>query len=405
MAEKKGGEDDGFLMFVLIAVFIAIVCWVIWYLFKFQLIQFVLYVRYAELSLLSLVFGGDHQMDVPNIGKMTFGEWKEYAINADPRDVTLAHMGASTWISMIMFRWVFCAFLVLMMLWAVFKGPTSMYRRSLGLQGLIHEQSKVFKGITPFVNFNPRDLEFRAPGSPVPAELPLFSEPLGPEEWVAFNKIPLPDGKLDFTVTEKAFAKQLGPRWKGALKQPDYIQILIAAFCLKAARKRSQADEMLGRLAACWDHQKGLRLSSDRSLKKEAKKVLKNKKLSESFLKKLNKHAFRTTAILKALETARSEGGVLAPAQFVWLRGHDRALWYPLNNLGRQAFHMEAIGAMCHYRAEKQVDRPIPRPKVQNAVKSIDGYLNDPMLARPIPQLDYSMVKDNKKNKGVMKPV
>jgi intracellular multiplication protein IcmP len=92
---------------------------------------------------------------------------------------------------------------------------------------------------------------------------------------------------------------------------------------------------------------------------------------------------------MRALTTAREEGGVLAPAQFVWLRAHDRTLWYPLNNLGRQSLHMEAIGAMAHYKAEKLVSRPIPRPKVEDAVKSTKEYIES-TKARTLPQLNYS---------------
>ena len=75
--------------------------------------------------------------------------------------------------------------------------------------------------------------------------------------------------------------------------------------------------------------------------------------------------------MLRALLTAREEGGVLSPSQFVWLRGYDRNLWYPLNNLGRQSCHMEAIGAMAHFRIERRAQRPIPKPKVQDTLLKI----------------------------------
>src|SRR5690606_29300093 len=123
-----------------------------------------------------------------------------------------------------------------------------------------------------------------------------------------------------------------------------------------------------------------------------------NKNLAASTLSKCNQHAFQTTALLRALLNARDEGGVLAPAQFVWLRAHDRILWYPLNNLGRQSFHMEAIGAMSHFKAERMTQRPIPKPKVQNAVESIAAYMQSGR-ARPIPQLDYS----HSKSRGIKK--
>ena len=95
---------------------------------------------------------------------------------------------------------------------------------------------------------------------------------------------------------------------------------------------------------------------------------------------------------MRALATARDEGGVLAPAQFVWLRAYNRALWYPMNNLGRQSFHMEALGAMSHYRAEKITQRPVPVPKLGDAIETIVEYMGS-ALARPLPQMDYSQSK------------
>lgn len=405
MAEKKGGDDDGAWMAFLILAFIAVVCYAIWSVFQFQLIQFVLWVRYAEIYAIGLVFGFDHQVEVPGYNPMRLLDLREMAIDTDPRNATFEQIRLLTVVTMGFLKYVFAAILAAIGLWAIFKGPTSLYRRTLGLEGLIAEQSRTFRSISPFISFNPAEQKFRAPGSPVPAELPLFSEALAPEEWIAFNRVPLPDGQLDEQAAERAFTKQLIGPWRGVLKQKPHITILLAAFCLKALRKRNESDQMLGRLASCWSHDKGLQLSKDRALLREAKAILKNKKQSEAFIKQLNKHAFVTTAVLAALDMARREGGVLAPAQFVWLRGYDRALWYPLNNLGRQSFHTEALGAMSHYRAEKLVGRPIPKPRMRDAIVAIKTLLDDPLQRRPIPELDYSMVKDGKKNKGVLKPV
>ena len=164
----------------------------------------------------------------------------------------------------------------------------------------------------------------------------------------------------------------------------------MAAFCLKSVRKRGQADEMLGELAKCWTFERGLKLKG--SLVRQARKILRDRDISGKILSKCNQHAYENTVMIRALATAREEGGVMAPAQFVWLRGFDRTLWYPLNNLGRQSHHMEALGAICHYKAEKSAQRPIPRPKVEDAVKAVSEYLAS-TASRPIPALDYSKSK------------
>ncbi len=220
----------------------------------------------------------------------------------------------------------------------------------------------------------------------MPENLPLFAEALSPEEWLVYNGIPVVNSTdVNPDAAMEAFARQLGKPWQGPNTLEPHMQVLLAAFCLKAARKRKDSELMLGRLALCWSHDKGLML--DRNLLREARKILRDKNLAGKTLARCNQHAFQTTAMLRALATAREEGGVLAPAEFVWLRGFDRALWYPLNNLGRQSYHMEALGAMAHYKAEKIVQRPIPRPKVDDAVQSIIEYMKSPK-ARALPKLD-----------------
>ena len=95
-------------------------------------------------------------------------------------------------------------------------------------------------------------------------------------------------------------------------------------------------------------------------------------------------HAYRTTAILGVLKWARTMGGVLASAQFLWLRATDRGLWYPLNNLGRRSFHVEGSGAMAHFMAEQNAKKPLPIPRVDTAITAINQFLSDPQK-RPIP--------------------
>lgn len=310
----------------------------------------------------------------------------------EKQSLTYAHLSYFSQLSMQPLHYLYAAILGGMGIWALRNGPKTHFRQKLGLEGLIARQAHNFPAISPFISFNPTKQPPRAPGSPVPAEFHLFSEALGPEEWLAYYEIPVPDGKIDEEAVAKALAMQLGSRWAGWERTAPYKQILLAAFCLKASRKRTDSDNILGRLARCWDSKKGLDLKRDRRLHRDAIKVLRNKKLSGEVLAKANRHAYETTAILRALLTAREEGGVLAPAQFVWLRGFDRTLWYPLNNLGRQSFHIEAIGAMGHFKMERMTDRPIPVPKVEGGVQTLKEYMAS-RAARPIPSLDYSTSK------------
>lgn len=397
MADQKPqtGSENAVGWFILGGVFIALFA-LFWYFNEFKVKSAVRWVRWGEMWALSWVLDEDYAITW-NGQSVHFDTWLE-GIPKIPAnkldDGTMAVIGA---LAMAPIKLPIAILIGLMGLWCMNFGPGTHNRRKLNLDGLINHQSKVFPVISPFVKFNPSTQPPRPPGAPVPADLPAFAEALGPEEWLAYHSIPIPDGKIDRQAAYMAFAQQLGPRWQGWEKLPPYKQVLLATMCLRAARKRIPSDEMIGALANCWSFEKGLVIPP--KLLREARAVLKNKDLSGPTLRKANQHGFQTTALIRALATAREEGGVMAPATFVWLRAYDRILWYPLNNLGRQAFHMEAFGAMAHYKAEKMTQRPIPRPKVETAIDSLETYMSSDK-ARPIPQLDYK----GSKKRGIKQP-
>ena len=395
----------------------------IWHYWHVELRNTIRWIRYAEMQVAAPFLPSDYEVEFKEFKGVRQGDpyqeiyrsmqyrRDQYKASMIPfhkqldkvpeyktRDLNYRHMALFSAMAMQPLKMVFVYILGAGAMWCLFLGPTTQYRRRLSLEDLIRVQSSVFPVISPFVNFDPGKQPPRPPGAPVPAELPSFAEALGPEEWIAYNSIPIPDGKLDEDATREAFIRQLGPRWKGPNGLAPHKKILLAAFCLKAARKRGDADDMLGNLARCWTHEHGFEVN--KKLLKKAEGILKNKDLAGKTLAVCNQHAFETTAILRGMAFAREQGGVLAPATFVWLRAHDRVLWYPLNNLGRQSFHMEAVGAMSHFKAEKLTRRPIPVPKVDGAIQTIKAYMGS-MRARPVPQLDYS----KSKKRGVKKAV
>lgn len=386
MSDKKSGASEAMMGWGIMLGLMGALGYFFWWHFHEQIRSVIRWVRYGEMALLSPFLPKDYTIDWEG-QPVKFHEVMRIARSISSEKIDNDFLALLSTVTLTPYLIIIVPVTIAFAFWALFKGPGSEHRQSFDIDSLIKKQSSSFPIIAPFVNFNPSKLPTRAPGAPVPAELPLFSEALGPEEWVVYNEIPLVDKALDEEATTKAFAKQLGPRWRGAKHLEPYQQILLAAFCLKAARKRADSDNMMGRLAHCWKGDAGLKI--DKALIREARSVLANGKIASSVLKKCNEHAWVTTALMRGLATAREEGGVLAPAQFVWLRAHERSLWYPLNNMGRQSLHMEAIGAMAHYKAEKLSRRPIPRPKVADAVKSIINYMTSKRV-RVLPQLDYS---------------
>ncbi len=390
----EGGIGWGIMMIIF-----AVLIWMFWLFFDHEIRDLVRWIRYSEMWIVSWFV--DDNYTVLHRGKeIPFQDGFEITPKLQKGKMDYDDLALFNVLAMEPLKKPFVMLLGAGALWCMFLGPGTQYRKRMTLEDLIERQSKVFPVVTPFVRFNPAKQPPRPPGSPVPAELPPFAEALGPEEWLAYNNIQVPDGKIDNTSAAKAFRAQLGKPWRGSKNLAPYKQILLAAFCLKASRKRVPADDMLGRLARCWSGTDGLKLGKDGKLLRDAQKVLADKNIAGATLAQANQHAYETTALLRALQYAREEGGVMAPATFVWLRAHDRTLWYPLNNMGRQSFHMEALGAMSHFKAEKLTQRPIPVAKIEHALNTIQDYMSS-IRARPIPQLDYSQSK----KRGVKKAV
>jgi intracellular multiplication protein IcmP len=415
--KEEGTLYEGGIGWSLMAIILFVLVWIFWHFFQEEIRDMVRWIRYAEMWVISWVLPEDYTFTFRDKELSFFDYFKGFNYEKPTKKGLelvhypgvaefykgelgynkLARFGA---MAMQPLKLPIVGLLGAAAFWCMLKGPGTQYRRKLGLEGLINAQSKIFPVTRPFVEFNPSTQPPRPPGSPVPAELPLFAEALGPEEWLAYNNVNVPDGKIDKEDAAQAFAKQLGAPWRGSKNLAPYKQILLAAFCLKAARKRTESENMLGRLTKCWSFKHGLKLSKDSSLISDARKVLRDKSLAGKTLSQVNRHAYEATAMIRALQYAREEGGVLASSQFLWLRAHDRTLWYPLNNTGRQSFHMEALGAMSHFKAEKLTRRPIPVPKMDHAVQTIQEYMGS-IMARPIPQLDYT----KSKKRGVKKAV
>lgn len=385
MADKKSAASEAALGWAILACVFGALGYLVWYFFQIEIRSGIRWIRYGEMWLASWFVGDDFTVEWQG-QDVNYIQLMELARTIPADRIDSQFLSVISIVGLWPFLFIIVAIAAMMAFWALFRGPGTEHRQKFDINTLIRKQSNIFPIISPMIDFNPAKQPARPPGADVPAELPPFAEALGPEEWVVYSQIPVIDKKLDQEATFKAFAKQLGPRWRGAKHLPPYKQVLLAAFCLKAARERDDSDTMLAGLARCWNHKRGLRIP--RKLLSEARAVLANQSLSGNILRKCNEHAWETTALLRALAIAREEGGVLAPAQFVWLRAHDRALWYPLNNLGRQSLHMEAIGAIAHYKAEKMAQRPIPRPKVGDAVQSITDYIQSDR-SRPLPQIDY----------------
>ena len=400
-AGGKGWEPEATLLFVVV-LFIAIGI-IIWFMAQNQILEGLRWVKLAELWVIDnvLMLTGN-MLHGSSQGRESHDwlTWLQSAVadknlpDKAPQKLSPSRFLEVSSVIGSYIRWPIMVIITAMGSWYYYKTPERKFNNKFSLEGLIEKQAINWPVIKPIVNFNPTKSSARVPGSAVPEKLPLFAEALSPEEWIAFNRIPLTNGLPDKEAVRRSLKLQLGNEWRGIAGIPIHCRALLAAFALKGAQKRVESDELLGRLAENWTAEKGFRLPSN--IVSEVASILADPEIGVPALQVADRYAYRTTAILGVLRWARERGGVLAPAQFLWLRGEDRALWYPLNNLGRRSYHAEAAGAMAHYMAELAVGKPLMVPRIETAVITFTQYVAN---AKPIipPLASGALAKSGKK--------
>src|SRR5262249_46139657 len=155
---------------------------------------------------------------------------------------------------------------------------------------------------------------------------------------------------------------QLGSLWQGVDALPPHTKALYAAF---SARIEHDTDACLAYLA---------------KLARSAAKGTMDYSDTEEYLKKYKskaadlcqgKHAYVLTVMAGMLMLARADG-VLASANFLWIKPVDRRLWYTLNCVGRQVSVPEVAGVFAHYFAERELGRALTVPMVEEATNALE---------------------------------
>ncbi|MBI3441219.1 MAG: hypothetical protein HY052_05385 [Proteobacteria bacterium] len=395
MSQAQRSPHEEFIMTGIVFGLLFGMSWAIWHFFHAELTNLLRWIRIGEMWVASLLEGGDYTVVVPDNGRQAVRSWIRWLSRADVDSIGFREIRAMTYIAVLPLRVLFAGLICIMMLWVIFLGPGTRYRRKMGLEELIKEQALSFPTIAPFVKFNPRNESYRVLGQPVPSKLPLFAEALSPEEWISFHEIKVQGNQIDMNQAWQALALQLGNRWQGPFKLPIHARGLYAACALRHVRKRRESEELLNQMSLAWSADKGLQLPY--KVRTYINNIVKDPNVGGTLRKYADQHAFDTTALLRCLARAREEGGVLAPASFLWLRGVDRALWYPLNNLGRKSYHAEAVGALVHYTNELIAGQKIPTPRFEDVIRGIEAFLRS-TSSRPIPPLDKT--GNNRKTKA-----
>lgn len=169
--------------------------------------------------------------------------------------------------------------------------------------------------------------------------------------------------KLKENKARQLFASQLGHIWQGPDKLPVHAKALFAIFAAIGNQDRKPAIDLLRQFNTSMNFK-------DKPDFRGYEELLEKYKDSKVVKKLESRHAYVMTVMAALLELARTDG-VLATADFIWLKTVDRQLWYMLNNVGRRAAFPEVAGAIAHWRIESRMQRKLISPMVEEAVKAL----------------------------------
>lgn len=175
--------------------------------------------------------------------------------------------------------------------------------------------------------------------------------------------------KLKEDKARQVFSAQLGQMWQGPERLPMHTKALFAVFSSIANQDRESGLKLLQQFNQSILYSNKPNFSGVNELLKKYKDTKLVKKVE-------SRHAYVMTVMAALLELARSDG-VLATADFIWLKPVDRKLWYMLNNVGRRAAYPEVAGAVAHWRIESRMQRRLITPMVEEAVKALRIGLNE----------------------------
>jgi intracellular multiplication protein IcmP len=169
---------------------------------------------------------------------------------------------------------------------------------------------------------------------------------------------------------------------------PPAVRCMLTVFALHSVQRREEAARLLGLLSeglplAGGDGGDGpaAPLAFDPKTLAIVDRTLAELGVAAWALEIMDAHHFTTPGLMSVLNAARLRSGVLAPAQFAFLKLVDRRLWYALHALGFEADgplahphpsqRVEAIGARAHWAAERAIEAPIPTPEFGAAIAAI----------------------------------
>jgi len=367
------------MLWGVILLFLAVGAWFLWYRFHGPISATVMQVQHWQMQQFARFTDSYAGLD-----------WQ--VVRTDPVSVRFATLWRLLHNVGSFLRYPAAGIVAVLAIRCLLRASTTRYTRNIDLPKLMKIQAEVFPGGAAFVNRGLKLTDIQK-GAPRPCDPALHAE-----EWIRRFALG-DDGALSDDRAALALTQQLGPVWQGLEQASPQVRCMFAVFALHAARKREAAVELLGVLSRSLpvDAKDGPSgpaspLVFASAAIAQADRVLKDGAVMKRCWPLTKRHAYTAPVLMSLLTLARKEAGVLAPAQFAFLKLVDRHLWYALHSLGfpggqkpaeQPNPRIEAAGARDHWAAECGMGRPLPVPSFAKSLavvrkKAVEKGLDKP---------------------------
>lgn len=367
-----GGGGDNSLDFLWVIVLVVAAILGAWYFGRYYIATAIFKVRYFEILLISWgleVYGTVASyvgLPIPN----TAGLIQSLNIISQGADPSMSFSPIAQVSSLVGFYLAlpFAIVLCILALITLRTGIASKFKRVFNqrMTVLLDNEKKLWKMIAPIskLNLAKEDID-KGPWA--------MSTP--PMRFAKQHHLLKEDkSKRPVTVTvirgsaARVFALQLGNYFTGVQSLPMHVQALFAIFAARANRDRKSSDKLLAQLSESYAAGK----LDFTGVKEVVAKYVNTKEVQYV----IRRHAYVLTMMSSMLELGRADG-VLAVAEFLWLKPVDRRLWFMLGSIGRQTPFVEVSGPFAHWLVEKKLNGPLRTPMIDSAVKALEVAVGD----------------------------
>jgi intracellular multiplication protein IcmP len=379
-AAWSSNDDQTIFNLIVIAIGVGLGSYLLWTYYHGQISAGVIWLRHQEMVLLGNITDKFDRADAQML------RTNPYRVSL--RDLYgISHAIGQFW------RIPACMFIVLLAALCMVRAAPSRFKRAFDLDGLAREMLPNFKASAAFIG---RNLGLTAPaqGAPRSADYALTAD-----EWIErFGSDP--KGAFDESGARLSLTAQLGRRWTGPENAAPVVKLLFVAFALHVAERRGDAIELLGAASealACADERRegpAEPLSPSGEIIDYVTSCLKDPEAFREARDLTIRHAYTAPAMMSLLNAARLRHGVLAPAQFAWLKLIDRPLWYALHSLGFETegvgryLHpnprVEALGARDHWAVECAAGAPVFKPDLERALQTLRRHARARAVTSPL---------------------